>query len=209
MYGLVNQAIKDMAVHVGGPELWASVCERLDLDLPEFVTMQSYRDDLTYRLVGAASDVLELTPAEVLEAFGEHWIRYTGEQGYGPMLAAMGRTLPQFLGNLDSMHSRIALNMPELRPPMFECEELGEGRLLVRYWSERPGLAPMVTGLLRGLAERFALDMTVTCDDPRPDGQDHDTFMVTYAPSGTSSAGSGGDSAEVDPGRAATPDPEQ
>lgn len=207
MYGLVNQAIKEMAVHVGGPALWASICERIELDLPEFVAMQSYDDDITYRLVSAASDVLELTPSEVLEAFGEHWIRYTGDQGYGPMLEAMGSTLPQFLGNLDSMHSRIALNMPELRPPVFACEELDEGRLVVRYWSERPGMAPMVTGLLRGLAGRFALDMTVTYDDPRPDGQDHDTFLVTYAPSGTRSAELGGDPVQVNPRDAATPAP--
>jgi hypothetical protein len=207
MYGLVNQAVEDMAVHLGGPELWASIYERVGLDLPEFVAMQSYDDDITYRLVGAASEVLELTPSEVLEAFGEHWIRYTGEQGYGPMLAAMGRTLPQFLGNLDSMHSRIALNMPELRPPVFACEELGEGRLVVRYWSERSGLAPMVTGLLKGLAGRFALEMTVTCADPRPVGEDHDTFTVTYAPSGTPLARFCGDSAEVNPRGAVTPVP--
>lgn len=207
MYGMVNQAVKDLALQLGGSELWASISERAGLDLPDFVAMQTYDDDITYRLVAGASEVLGLTPREVLETFGEHWIRYTGEQGYGPMLAAMGRTLPQFLGNLDSMHSRIALNMPELRPPSFACEELGEGRLVVRYWSERPGLAPMVTGLLKGLGGRFALDITVTCDDPRPVGQDHDTFMVTYAPSGTPLPGFSGDSAEVNRKDAAAPVP--
>ena len=116
------------------------------------------------------------------EAFGEHWIRYTGTQGYGAMLDAMGSTLPQFLANLDSMHSRLALSMPELRPPSFSCEELDEERVLVRYWSDRAGLAPMVTGLLKGLGGRFGLDVAVTVSD-RPGGVDHDSFLVTYRPS--------------------------
>ena len=173
MYGLVNQAVEDLAVRLGGPELWTKIVEQAGLDVPVFVAMSAYDDDITFRLVAAASEVLGLTQAEVLEAFGEHWILYTGSQGYGPMMSAMGTTLPQFLGNLDAMHSRIALSMPELKPPSFACEELGEGRLLVRYWSERAGLAPMVTGLLKGLAGRFALDLTVTPQDRSADA-DHD-----------------------------------
>lgn len=191
MYGLVNQAVEDLAVKLGGAELWATIVETAGVERPVFVAMAPYDDAITYRLVEAASEVLGLSAAEVLEAFGEHWILYTGDQGYGPMLAAMGTTLPQFLGNLDSMHSRIALSMPELRPPSFACEELDEGRLQVRYWSERAGLAPMVTGLLKGLGNRFDLDMTVT-SGPRPEGADHDTFLVTYAPSGAAASGASG-----------------
>lgn len=184
MYGLVNQAVEDLAVRIGGADLWARIVERAGLDRPVFVSMETYDDDVTYRLVAAASEVLDLSPEEVLEAFGEHWILYTGLQGYGPLLEAMGTTLPQFLGNLDSMHSRIALSMPALRPPSFDCEEIDEGTLVVRYWSERAGLVPMVTGLLKGLGARFDLDVTVVPTDPRPEGADHETFLVTYQPRG-------------------------
>lgn len=186
MYGLVNQAVEDLAVRLGGPELWSTIVERAGMELPVFITMEAYDDALTYRLVEAASDVLGLSPEEVLEAFGEHWILYTGSQGYGPMLDAMGTTLPQFLGNLDSMHSRIALSMPDLRPPSFACEELDGQRLLVRYWSERAGLAPMVVGLLKGLGTRFNLDISVTVTAPKSESVDHDTLLVTYRPSNPS-----------------------
>ena len=183
MYGLVNQAVQDLAIRLGGAELWSTIVERAGMEKPIFVGMEAYDDALTYRLVVAASEVLGLSTDEVLEAFGEHWILYTGSQGYGAMLDAMGRTLPQFLGNLDSMHSRIALSMPELRPPAFACEELDEERLLVRYWSERPGLAPMVVGLLKGLGGRFDLDISVALIDQRSSGVEHDSFLVTYRPS--------------------------
>ena len=127
----------------------ATIVARAGLEMPLFVAMEPYDDAVTYRLVDAASDVLGLTPSEVLEAFGEHWVLFTGREGYGPLLSAMGVTLPQFLRNLDAMHSRVALNMPGLRPPSFACEEIDERSLVLRYWSERPGLAPMVTGPLR------------------------------------------------------------
>lgn len=184
MYGLVNQAVEDLAVRLGGADLWDAIVAQAGVELPVFVALEPYDDALTYRLVEAASHVTGMSPADVLEAFGEHWILYTGDQGYGPMLSAMGATLPRFLGNLDSMHSRIALTMPALRPPSFACEEVDERTLRVQYWSERQGLAPMVVGLLKGLGARFDLDVTVRVD-PRPEGADHDTFVVTYEPSST------------------------
>lgn len=207
MYGLVNQAFQDLAVQRGGHELWLKIVERSGHDVPVFVAMETYDDAITYSLVEAASEVLGLSPNQVLEAFGEHWIRYTGNHGYEPLLSAMGTTLPQFLGNLDMMHSRIALNMDALRPPSFACEELEEGGLLVRYWSDRPGLAPMVTGLLRGLGSRFDVHVTVTRTDPRPQGADHDTFTVTYErPVALSSdAATGGAGAAAPHGVARTP----
>lgn len=181
MYGLVNKAVEDLAVQLGGHDLWAAIVERTGLDMPVFVAMEPYDDSVTYRLVEAASEILGLSQADVLEAFGEHWILYTGRKGYGPLLSAMGTTLPQFLGNLDAMHSRVTLSMPDLRPPSFACEELDDQTLLVRYWSERTGLAPMVTGLLKGLGKRFGVEVVVT-PTPRADGVDHHSFRVTYAP---------------------------
>jgi hypothetical protein len=182
MYGLVNKAVEDLAVQLGGSGLWSAIVEHAGIDKPVFVAMEPYDDAITFRLVESASHLLGLSQDEVLEAFGAHWILYTGREGYGPMLSAMGASLPQFLGNLDAMHSRVALSMPSLRPPSFACEELDEQSLVVRYWSERRGLAPMVTGLLRGLGARFDLDVTVTPTTPRPDGVDHDTFLVRYQP---------------------------
>ncbi len=182
MYGMVNKAVEDLVVTLGGPSLWASIVERAGLEMPLFMAMDPYDDAVTYRLVDAASGVLGQTSSEVLEAFGEHWILFTGREGYGPLLSAMGATLPQFLRNVDAMHSRVALNMPALRPPSFTCEEIDERSLVLRYWSGRPGLAPMVTGLLKGLAVHFDLNMTVTPTVPRPEGADHDVFLVTYAP---------------------------
>jgi hypothetical protein len=182
MYGLVNQGIQDLAVQLGGDDLWIKIKRQAGLEVEAFVGMEVYPDDITERLVLAASATLELSPAEVLRAFGKHWILYTARKGYGAVFDTMGRTLPQFLGNLDAMHARLSLSMPRLEPPSFVCEELEIGRLRLEYWSHRVGLAPMVVGLIDGLAELFLLDVQVTQTVSKDDGADHDEFLVETVP---------------------------
>ena len=138
--------------------------------------MDAYPDDITYKLVGAASEVLGIPASAVLEAFGEYWVLYTAQEGYGPMLDAGGKTLREFLENLDALHARVALTMPELRPPRFRLVPIDDTSMRLEYHSMRQGLAPMVIGLLRGLSVRFNTAIEVT--HAPADG--HDDFMIRH-----------------------------
>jgi hypothetical protein len=182
MYGLVNQGVQDLVVELGGEALWADIKQRAGVEFEAFIGMDVYPDDITGRLVLAASATLGLTPEEVLRAFGKHWILYTGRKGYGAVFETMGRTLPEFLGNLDAMHARLSLSMPHLEPPSFVCEQTGPGQLRLEYWSHRAGLAPMVVGLVEGLGELFDLDVHVKQTVTRGDGAEHDEFLIEFAP---------------------------
>lgn len=181
MYGLVNRAIEEMAVTRFGTPAWQEICRRAGLADTAFVGMNAYPDEVTYRLVGAASEVLGLSPEAVLEAFGEYWITYTAERGYGDLLAMAGATLPEFLGNLDAMHARVGLAYPALRPPSFRVSDLSPGTLRLHYHSERAGMAPLVVGLLRGLGKRLNTQVEATLERSRAQGDDHDEFLVRYA----------------------------
>ena len=179
MYGLVHRAIHDLVNERFGPEAWERVRSAAQVDEGHFVAMQAYDDAITYRLVGAASEVLELPGEAILEAFGEYWTIYTIEEGYKDLLDMMGSTLEAFLENLDSMHSRIAMAMPELVPPSFEREAQADGSSILYYRSTRTGLAPMVLGLLKGLGTRFELELDVTHLPPTEDGVER--FQITAA----------------------------
>lgn len=161
MYGLVNRAIEGLVTRKFGAEAWQRICKRADLGAPAFVAMEAYDDAITYGLVGAASAELGMAPASILEAFGEYWTSYTIEEGYGDMLTMMGSSLDEFLDNLDSMHARIGGTMPALVPPSFRREPQPDGSSILHYQSKRQGLAPMVLGLLRGLARRFSIQIEV------------------------------------------------
>lgn len=180
MYGLVNQGVHDLAVKLGGEALWLEILAAAGIDDEQYVSLSTYPDEVTYQLIAAASSVLGLSQEEVLHAFGRHWVLYTAQRGYGAIFDTMGASLPDFLANLDSMHARLSLSMPELTPPSFVCEQLEGNQLRLEYWSDRRGLAPMVAGLLTGLGERFGLTLSVNQTVSRDDGADHDEFIVDY-----------------------------
>lgn len=174
MYGLVNKAVVDLVTTKFGAEAWTQIKQKADVDIDVFVSMDAYDDAITYRLVRAASEVLGLPPEHVLEAFGEWWVLYTAAEGYGSLLAAAGSTLREFVANLDALHARVALTMPALRPPRFRLARATDDAMLLEYYSTREGLAPMVTGLLRGLAIRFDTPVEIT----HAKRADHDEFTI-------------------------------
>lgn len=155
MYGLVNRAIEELVCTRFGKEVWQKIRERAGVAEAGFVSMEPYPDAVTYQLVGAASEVLGIAVPALLEAFGEHWTLYTAREGYGELIAMFGASLDEFLGNLDNMHARVGLNFPALRPPSFILNELGGGKFELEYHSCRENLAPMVIGLIKGLAKSF------------------------------------------------------
>ena len=185
VYGLVNQGLQDYVSSIGGDALWRSVRKAGGVETEMFVSANTYSDTMTYDLVDAASRVLGMPADELLRAFGKHWILYTARRGYGAIFDTMGRTLAEFLGNLDMMHTRLSLSLPNLRPPAFVCEPLENDRIRVEYRSERDGLAPMVVGLLEGLAEMYGLEVTVSQTVRRQLGHDHDEFVLEPIPRST------------------------
>ncbi len=181
MYGLVNKAIEEMVCTYYGESTWETIKQKAELeDIDFFISMDAYPDDVTHRLVRAACEVLGMSPTEVLQAFGEYWVTYTAEEGYGEMLAMAGDNLPEFLENLDNLHARVGLSFPNLKPPSFESTEIDPNSLQLHYHSTRQGLAPMVIGLLKGLGKRFRKTVDVSQTDSRDEGADHDTFLIKY-----------------------------
>lgn len=180
MYGLVNRAIEDMIRSEHGDETWHRVKERAGVEVDVFVSMQGYPDEVSYKLVGAASEVLGQPAASLLEAFGVHWTLYTAREGYGDLLRMGGSTFKEFMLNLHVLHTRVALSFPDLEPPSFWCTDVTDSSLRLHYQSKRQGLGPMVVGLVRGLGQMFDTAVTVRPAASREAGADHDEFLVTF-----------------------------
>ncbi|MBD2595678.1 heme NO-binding domain-containing protein [Nostoc spongiaeforme FACHB-130] len=184
MYGLVNKAIQDMICERHGEEKWEIIKSKAGYeDIDFFIGMDGYPDEVTYSLVAAACEVLKMPAPEILQAFGEYWVNYTAEEGYGDLLNSAGNSLPQFIENLDNLHARVGLSFSQLRPPSFECEHTSEQSLDLHYQSTRHGLAPMVIGLLHGLGKRFHTTVDITQTSFRDQGDFQDTFTIKYTDS--------------------------
>ena len=117
MYGMVNKAVEDMVCLHHGEAVWEQIKSEAGVDVDVFMSNESYSDDITYLLVAAASKVLKMPVEQILIGFGEHWILHTAQEGYGGLLQASGKNLPDFLRNLPNFHSRVAMIFPKLQPP--------------------------------------------------------------------------------------------
>lgn len=180
MYGMVNKALEDMVVEGFGEEGWERIKTEAGVDVDVFISNQGYPDAITYQLVAAASTVLNRPATELLEAFGVHWVVKTAREGYGDLMAANGRTLPEFLLNLPNFHARVSLIFPHLQPPRFVCTDVTDQSLRLHYYSHRAGLAPLVRGLLRGLSQMFDTLVRVEQEADRAAGAEHDIFRICW-----------------------------
>jgi hypothetical protein len=162
--------------------------------------------------VGAASDVLGVPASDLLELVGRYWVSYTRQHGYKSlfdigyalvsllftavqcdltfiMCAHSGASLPEFLSNLNAIHTHIQAQFPKLRMPTFWCTDLTPSSLTLHYRPGRPsrnGLAPLVMGLMKGLADLFNLeDFEIEhtgkrSNDGAGDGVDFDVFALRW-----------------------------
>lgn len=160
MYGLVNRGLEEMVRRAGGDEAWQRVRHAAGVEDELFMSHHAYPDAMTIALVAAAAEELGETTDQILERFGVHWVLVTAK-GYGAMLDATGRTLPEFLQNLPNLHTRVALSYPQLDPPRFRCSAVTSNALVLHYGSSRTGLAPFVVGLIRGLGMRFSTALEI------------------------------------------------
>ena len=181
MYGLVNKAVEGLVRTKFGDAMWDRIRSDAGLHDEPFVSMEQYPDATTYALVGAATKALGVDAAAILREFGRYWMQYTAEQGYGELLRSAGRTLPDFLHNLDQLHTRVQLMFPHLQPPSFAVSDAHEHGLVLHYHSDRPGLAPLVEGLLDGLGRRFGLTLAVRHERVEA-GVPHDRFHLRGTP---------------------------
>ena len=112
--------------------------------------------------------------------FGEQFLLWCEESGYEKTLQLLGRSLMDFLENLDALHDHLAVIYPQMKAPSFRCVE-GDDGLHLHYYSERSGLSVIVQGIVKSVArelydtevrvERIKLEQT--------GGQNHAEFLVT------------------------------
>ncbi len=177
MYGMVNKFFVQGLVNEYGSETWDKIEKQSGVNTEFFVGLEQYPDQITYDIVGAAAEVLEISADQVLEMFGKNWVEVTAKGEYGHYYA-LADDLFEFLENLDSMHKSLAAGMPELRPPSFTLFKPDDNTAQLQYVSDRPGLTPFVLGLIKGLADHYGQAITVEITAEKQSGAEQDQFRI-------------------------------
>lgn len=180
MYGLVNRAFEQMIIKKYGAENWKKIKHTANVEVEVFISNVSYPDETTYKLVGTASEILKIEIKELLYEFGQYWVLHTGTESYGDLLKSAGKTLKEFLVNLQDFHSRVQLYYPDLSPPTFFVENVNETSLDLHYTSHRHGLTDFVLGLIDGLGKLYNTAITVEILSSSEQEMTHDVFHIIF-----------------------------
>jgi guanylate cyclase soluble subunit beta len=158
MYGLINKALKTMISDGHGTEVWEMILHKSAVPEDSFTTMQQYNDDITYALVDATSEILETPAAVCLELFGHYWATVTAPNAYEMLFQTTGENLFEFLDNVNSLHDRITSTFIGYIPPHFITTN-DKNKMELVYESQREGLTPFLIGIIKGLADRFEVQV--------------------------------------------------
>ena len=179
MYGLTHRGLRAMVIYAAGEHTWEEIEQSLGIGPSELITAVVYDDDLTTRMLVAASEALGISTEQCMIDFGRYWVRYVEKGPYAAIMQFTGDDLATFVTNLDRMHQAVLTSMPDARVPQFSVLEGDKGSLTVRYSSEREGLEQMVIGLFRGLLDRFSLNGTV---EQIASTENRPVFRISYEP---------------------------
>ncbi|TDG96370.1 hypothetical protein EPR50_G00239450 [Perca flavescens] len=179
----------------GDREVWPGDLGQTESSLPgvqdTFMTYTVYDDILTLSLVHEACLLLDVSADVFLKLFGEHFFLFCKQAGYDTMLRTLGGNLIEFIGNLDSLHSYLALSYQEMNAPSFRVEMTDDGKMLLHYYSDRKGLYHIVPGIMEAVAREF-FDSKVTMvvlnqseEDERTGKKEHVVFLVKQTKQGS------------------------
>ena len=179
MYGLVNEALRELVISTAGEDVWLKIAAEARTSTDGFEALCPYSDAVTYKLVELAAPELDIPATELLRRFGKFWVTYTADEGYGDVMFLFGTDFRSCLRNLNRMHAHMGATMPMLKPPRFKLEEQSPEKAVLHYFSHREGLAPMVIGLLDGLAEKYNEQIEIQFV-PNGSRSDHDEFEISF-----------------------------
>nr|XP_017034153.1 guanylate cyclase soluble subunit beta-1 [Drosophila kikkawai] len=155
MYGFVNYALELLVLKHFGDEIWEKIKKKAMVSMEgQFLVRQIYDDEITYNLIGAAVEILNIPADDILELFGKTFFEFCQDSGYDKILQVLGATPRDFLQNLDALHDHLGTLYPGMRAPSFRCTEK-DGELLLHYYSERPGLEHIVIGIVKAVASKL------------------------------------------------------
>ncbi|XP_033979969.1 guanylate cyclase soluble subunit beta-2 [Trematomus bernacchii] len=183
MYGFINSCMQSLVMEKFGQETWDKLSSLPGVP-DSFMTYTVYDDVLTVSLVQEASSLLDVSAEVLLKLFGEHFFAFCKKAGYDTMLRTLGGNLTEFIGNLDSLHSYLALSYEQMNAPSFRVEMTDDGKMLLHYYSDRKGLYHIVPGIMEAVAKDiFDSEVTMTIvnqseEDERTGKKEHVVFLV-------------------------------
>ena len=112
--------------------------------------------------------------------FGEQFLISCQESGYAKTLQLLGRSLQDFLTNLDALHDHLSIIYPQMDAPSFRCTAgVKKSEFLLHYYSDRSSLEHIVMGIVKSVArEYYHVELEMKVMVKKGDQSDHTIFSI-------------------------------
>lgn len=140
-----------------GDDVWAGIGSAAGMEEPGFEAMRTYPDALFLAVVAAAADRLARPVSAMLEDVGTWICTYPPLEPVRRLIRFSGPTYEDLLWSLNEMHDRAKLAVPDLNFPTCVARECAPGEFEVTVTWPIPGAGPVMTGLLRAMADDYGV----------------------------------------------------
>ena len=157
MKGVIFNVVQEVVEDAFGPDAWDEIVRRSGVD-GAYTSLGSYPDAELGSLVTAAAEVAGVTEPEALVLVGRKGFARLG--GRHAELLDGADSWMDVLAQLDGIiHPEVQKIYPDAEVPSFRTSS-GDRTMQLRYESSR-NLCPLAEGLILGLGDHFATELTV------------------------------------------------
>jgi hypothetical protein len=158
MKGVVFNLLEQAVVRKYGEQVWDDLLDATQLS-GVYTSLGSYADEEIEKLVGAASDALQVPPGEVLRWFGREAMPLLA--GHYPNFFSPHKDARSFVMSVNSIiHPEVRKLYAGAGCPHFKFDEAPDGALLMGYNSPRK-LCALAHGFIEGAGDHYGQTMAV------------------------------------------------
>jgi hypothetical protein len=181
--GVVFNMLEQLVSRDYGEDTWDDLLDAAGLD-GAYTSLGSYEDADLFRLVGAASESLDLSPDDLVRWFGRNSLPMFAD-GYPQFFTAHSSARTFVLTLNDIIHPEVRKLYPGADVPEFDFEQTHEddGPLLMGYRSHRR-MCSFAEGLLEGAAEHFGETALIRQPTCMKRGDERCLLEISFIPDG-------------------------
>lgn len=161
MKGVIALATKELIQKKFGQDAWTKILKNAGIEKePVILPITDIDDKTILDILKSAESVLNLTPTQLADAFGEFWVMEYSQKLYKHYYTA-SKNAKDFLLKMDNLHESMTKKMSNAKPPRFEYEWSDNQSLIMKYKSER-GLIDILVGLIKGVAKYYNENLKIS-----------------------------------------------
>lgn len=178
MKGIVFNLLEQVVTQEHGEDAWEDLLDAAGLD-GSYTSLGNYPDEHLIRLVGAASNALDMAPDDVVRWFGRHALLLLSAK-YPPLFVGHSSTRSFLMTLNDIIHPEVRKLYPGADVPEFDYDASDPDVLLLGYRSRRK-LCALGEGLIAGAAEYFGEELRLAQTECVHRGDERCVFRVELA----------------------------